>query len=289
MKELHITSLQNAQVKMWRALKDSKGRAAHRLFLAEGDHMAGEALKENFVKTLLVDETAVERYAMHIAAAREKDVDLCLMPEHVLASVCDARTPQGIVAVCALPETKKAMNGSEKLLAALDGVQDPGNVGTILRTLDAAGFDAMLINNKTADPYAPKSVRASMSGLFFTQLCRGTRAEILSALKGTPVIVADMDGENVFTFTSPKDFTLVIGNEANGISNETQSIATHTVKIPMRETQESLFPASSLKMETQLLHPAETFTFTTAISFSRVMKRQNPSTRLSPFTTVAAS
>ena len=65
MKELYISSLQNAQVKTWRALKDGKGRASHRLFLAEGDHMAGEALTEKFVQTLLVDENAQEKYAAH--------------------------------------------------------------------------------------------------------------------------------------------------------------------------------------------------------------------------------
>jgi TrmH family RNA methyltransferase len=84
-----------------------------------------------------------------------------------------------------------------------------------------------------------------MSGLFFTRLCRGTREDILSILKGTPLIVADMDGENVFTFPAPSQFTLAIGNEANGISCETEQAATHTVKIPMKETQESLNAAVS--------------------------------------------
>ena len=73
----------------------------------------------------------------------------------------------------------------------------------------------------------------------------GKKEDILFALQGTPVVVADMDGENVFTFAPPKDFTLVIGNEANGISAQTQEMATHTVKIPMEETQESLNAAVS--------------------------------------------
>ena len=84
-----------------------------------------------------------------------------------------------------------------------------------------------------------------MSGVFFTKICRGKRAEILSVLAETPIIVADMDGENVFDFASPKRFALAIGNEANGISDEVQKAATHTVKIPMRATQESLNAAIS--------------------------------------------
>ena len=118
-------------------------------------------------------------------------------------------------------------------------------MGAILRTANAAGYSQVYLTAECADPYAPKSVRASMSGLFFTKLCRGKREDILSALQGSPIIVADMDGENVFTFSSPKAFTLAIGNEANGISEETQKSATHTVKIPMRETQESLNAAVS--------------------------------------------
>lgn len=243
MKELHITSLQNAQVKAWRALKDSKGRAAQRLFLAEGDHMAGEALKENFVKTLLVDESATERYAMHVNTAREKDVDICLMPEHVLASVCDARTPQGIVAVCRLPETKKALSGTEKMLAALDGVQDPGNVGTILRTLDAAGFDAMLINNKTADPYAPKALRASMGAVFRIPVYCAELPAVLSSLAQTHDLYAGaLDGGPFFDRKRTKQgVCVIIGNEGQGISQAVYAVpGLEKVKLPMVGGAESL-------------------------------------------------
>lgn len=243
MKELHITSLQNAQVKMWRALKDSKGRAAYRLFLAEGDHMAGEALKENFVQTLLVDESATERYAMHISVAREKNVDLCLMPEHVLASVCDARTPQGIVAVCRLPETKKALTGKEKLLAALDGVQDPGNVGTILRTLDAAGFDAMLINARTADPYAPKALRASMGAVFRIPVyCVDLPAALTSLSNSHELYAGALDGGPFFDRERTKDgVCVIIGNEGQGISQQVYAVeGIERVKLPMVGGAESL-------------------------------------------------
>ena len=243
MKELHITSLQNAQVKMWRALKDSKGRAAHRLFLAEGDHMAGEALKENFVQTLLVDETAQERYCAHIKTAREKDVDICFLPEHVLSSVCDARTPQGIVAVCHLPETKKALSGDEKMLAALDGVQDPGNVGTILRTLDAAGFDAMLISNRTADPYAPKALRASMGAVFRIPVYSCDLPQTLTVLSQTHDLYAGaLDGGPFFARKRKKaGACVIIGNEGQGISAQVYAVpGIERVKLPMVGGAESL-------------------------------------------------
>jgi TrmH family RNA methyltransferase len=127
----------------------------------------------------------------------------------------------------------------------LDGVADPGNVGAIIRSANAAGYNEIYLVEGCADPYSPKSVRASMSGIFFTKLYFGAREEILSTLSGTPIVVADMDGENAFTFSAPEVFALAIGNEANGISALVQSAAAHTVKIPMQATQESLNAAVS--------------------------------------------
>ncbi|MBR5232088.1 MAG: RNA methyltransferase [Clostridia bacterium] len=242
MKELHITSLQNAQVKMWRALKDAKGRAAHRLFLAEGDHMTGEALKEGFAQTLLVEESAAERYLVHIEAAKEKDIDVCFLPEHVMASVCDAKTPQGVIAVCRLPETKREFGGELKI-AALDSVQDPGNVGTILRTLDAAGFDALLINTGTADPYAPKALRASMGAVFRIPVYCCDLPGTLSAIVQTHDLYAGaLNGKPYFERKRTKEgVCVIIGNEGKGISQAVYDVqGIERVKLPMVGGAESL-------------------------------------------------
>ena len=123
---------------------------------------------------------------------------------------------------------------------------DPGNVGTILRTCVAAGAeDVFLID--CADPYSPKAVRASMSGVFFAKIRRKSREETLRRLSGVPLIVAEMAGENVFSFLPPVvRFGLVIGNEANGVSERLKASAAHTVKIPMSEKSESLNAGVSL-------------------------------------------
>jgi len=243
MKELHITSLQNAQVKAWRALKESKGRAAHGLFLAEGDHMTGEALKERCVQILLVAENAVDRFAAHLKMARETDTDVCILPEHVLSAICDAKTPQGVAAVCPLPDKSRRMIGNERLLAALDGVQDPGNVGTILRTLDAAGFDALLIDARTADPYAPKALRASMGAIFRIPVYVCDLPERLAELSQTHDLYAGaLDGRPFFERTRKKSGAcVIIGNEGAGISQRVYDVpGIARVKLPMVGGAESL-------------------------------------------------
>ena len=96
-----------------------------------------------------------------------------------------------------------------------------------------------------------------MSGVFFTKLHFGTREEILSVLNGVPVLVADMGGENLFTFTPPSRFALVIGNEGNGVSEQVKSAAYKTIAIPMKSTQESLNAAVSAGIAMYLLAKEE--------------------------------
>ena len=232
-----LTSKNNPLIKETASLKDKKGRKELGLFLVEGRKMVAECKKSPIeIERVFVSES----YAGEIPF---EEGEITRVSDDVFRFLSDEKTPQGILCRARIP--KDSVLPPKGKCIFLDGVADPGNVGAILRTANAAGYSQVYLSAECADPYAPKSVRASMSGLFFTKLCRGTREEILSALKAAPIIVADMAGENVFTFSSPKTFTIAIGNEANGISVETQKSATHTVKIPMRETQESLNAAVS--------------------------------------------
>ena len=95
------------------------------------------------------------------------------------------------------------------------------------------------------DPYSPKAVRASMSGIFFTEIYQGSETEIFSALKGVPLVCADMDGENIFKFRPPEKFCLCIGNEGSGICGDIIKKAEFKVRIPMSESCESLNAAVS--------------------------------------------
>lgn len=232
-----LTSKNNPLIKETAALKDKKARKQQGMFLVEGRKMAVECQRSDFE----IDRVFVaESYDGEIPFTEEQIVRVS---DDVFRFLSDEKSPQGIL--CRIKIPTRALTAPKGKCLLLDGVADPGNVGTIIRTANAAGYEEIYLTEECADPYSPKSVRASMSGLFFTRLCRGAREDVLSILKGTPLIVADMDGENVFTFPAPSQFTLAIGNEANGISCETEQAATHTVKIPMKETQESLNAAVS--------------------------------------------
>ena len=232
-----LTSKNNPLIKDMVALKDKKGRREQGAFLVEGRKMAMECLRSDYeIEKVFV----VEGYDGDLPFETEKIV---YVSEDLLRHISDEKTPQGIVCKVKIPQNTLCAPMGSCLL--LDGVADPGNVGTIIRTANAAGYNEVYLTQDSADPYSPKSVRASMSGVFFTKIYRAERAEILSVLSQIPLLVADMGGGNVFSFTPPKQYVLAIGNEANGISKEVFAQATHTIKIPMRATQESLNAAIS--------------------------------------------
>lgn len=232
-----LTSKNNPLIKETASLKEKKGRKEQGLFLVEGRKMAAECSRS----ALTVERVfAAENYEGELPFP---EALIVRVSEDVFRHLSDEKTPQGVLCRVRIPETPLAKPTGKCLL--LDGVADPGNVGTILRTANAAGYNEVYLTEDCADPYSPKSVRASMSGVFFTKIYRGNRADILSVLEGIPVIVADMAGENVFAFEAPDTFALAIGNEANGISDEVAKRASYTVKIPMQATQESLNAAIS--------------------------------------------
>ena len=161
-----------------------------------------------------------------------------VIADELLRVLSDEKTPQKVICRVKIPQNN--LSAPKNACLILDGVSDPANIGAIIRTANASGYNEIYLTPDCADIYSPKSVRASMSGVFFVKTHIATREEILSLMDGTPIIVADMDGENAFTFTAPKKFALVIGNEGNGVSSIMQQNAEKTVKIPMADTQESL-------------------------------------------------
>lgn len=254
-----ITSLKNPRVLAWKSLKEPKGRKAHEAFLVEGRRMVEEAFDSGFpVSALLLregslpDELLPRLFSLgHSSHAPRGDEALAesplpevppvfRLPEHVFDAICDTRTPQGIAAVLGM----KPRPLSGKRFLALDGLQDPGNVGTILRTADAAGFDGVILSPDCADVFSPKVLRATMGSIFRVGLSfPGSLPERLEQLKkeGFSVLSSQLDGEPFYTRQGVGErLVLVIGNEGNGVSDPVRALATHRLRLPMRGGAESL-------------------------------------------------
>lgn len=231
-----ITSLKNPRVQAWKSLKDRKGRRETGCFLVEGRKSVEEALTSGFVmEALLVQDTLVDGYPV------PEGVSCYALPEHVLAAVCDTKTPQGVAAVMRMQSAK--IPGCR--VVALDGVQDPGNVGTIIRTADAAGLDGVILTDQCADVFSPKVLRATMGSVFHLPI---TVTEDLPALlkdmqqEGACVISSQLEDASPFYAHGGvgERFVLVIGNEGNGVSAPVKALADKRLMLPMRGQAESL-------------------------------------------------
>lgn len=227
-----ITSKSNPTIKEIIKLNDKKYRRETGLYLVEGTKPVSECIAAGGeVEKVICTEKLSENYHNPIVVS-----------EDVFGAISSEKTPQGVIAVVKIPNI--SLNSPQNSCILLDRLQDPGNLGTIIRTANAAGYREIYLINCT-DPYSPKAVRASMSGIFFTEIYQGSEEEILNTLKGLPLISADMYGENIFGFEPPSKFCLCIGNEGSGISDVIKNKSNYKVKIPMSETCESLNAAVS--------------------------------------------
>lgn len=227
-----ISSKANPVIKKIASLAEKKYRKQYGEFIVESIKAVYECLAAGMAVSVIVcTPELAERYP-----------DAVVVTDELFSRISTEKTPQGVLAVVKMPDTSvKPPEGSCLLL---DRLQDPGNVGTVIRTANAAGYtDIYLVN--CADAFSPKAVRASMGGVFHVDIHEGGYESVFSAINGIPLVCADMDGENIFDFTAPEKFCLCIGNEGGGVSDTVSERAEYTVKIPMRETCESLNAAIS--------------------------------------------
>lgn len=226
-----ITSRQNEKIKFIKSLSNKKVRDESGLYVVEGVKIVKEAFKmKQKVKTVVCTEKGLKLLG-------EVDVDTLVVSDDVFSAISDEKSPQGVMAI--IEKTLIPLRSPQGKCLFLDGVSDPNNVGAILRTAAASGYNDVYVAIPSADPYGPKTARVSMSGLFAVNVFEGEREELLSFIN-CPIYVADMNGEDVFSFKSDKTFCLVIGNEGHGISLEVRKKAKKTISIPMQNGIESL-------------------------------------------------
>ena len=227
----YITSLKNNRIKELTKLKDKKNRLLTRTFLVEGYHLVEEAKKHNRLK---------EVYTIN-----EKDdfgVNTYIVTQEIMKKVSNVVTPPGIIGVVNMDSEKVDLSNYHKLLV-LDSLQDPGNLGTLIRTSAALGIDAVIMTSDTVDVYNDKVVRSTQGAIFKTKCIYLDKKEIIAALKANDfdIVVSALKGaKNLNEIIPTKHFAVVIGNEAQGVSSEFIAAATTKVVIPMQNDVESL-------------------------------------------------
>ena len=268
-----ISSKDNEIIKNIRKLKEKKYRDLENAYLIEGIKIVKEAIAENakikqivmcedFTDNVELDKDTLYELARH---------NLIYVTRNIMDSLSDVKTPQGIIGVVEKSkrfaeednDQNKSKNNidaetnmlgnktgiepkvdyTQDIIIALDGVQDPGNLGTIIRTADSANLNQIIISKTSADPYNPKVVRSTMGAIFRVNIIE--TENIVEELKkaqenGFKVMVTALDSSESIYKTEFNKKVIVIGNEANGVSKEVQIIADEKVKIPMLGKTESL-------------------------------------------------
>ncbi len=238
-----ITSLTNDKVKYVEKLKKkSSFRRSEECFVVEGIRMIRE-VPEELRSVLFLTEDALRQYP---------DLsDWCgtveTVTEQVLKRLSDTETPQGMLAVVHFPE-KKTDASKEALYLVLDGLQDPGNVGTLLRTAEAVGVTEVLLSRDTADPFSPKVVRSTMGAIFRVpvRIAESLPEELRTMKKeGVRVLGTHLSGQDFYSTDLTGPVAVLVGNEGNGLTEAVTAEADVLVRIPMEGKIESLNAAVS--------------------------------------------
>ena len=243
-----ISSKDNSLVKHIKRLKEKKYRDEYGEYVVEGLKLIKEAIQENAdIKHIVVcdgcDNSEMIESHLKYEMAR---LDFIYVPQNIFKMISDVENPQGVLAV--IGKTKYTnieadINLSEDIILALDDIQDPGNLGTILRTADSVGLKQILVSKGTADSYNPKVVRSTMGAIFRVNVieCDNLK-ETLKDLqsKDYKVMTTSLKAKKSIYEVHYKKKIIVIGNEANGVSKEILNLADEKVIIPMLGKTESL-------------------------------------------------
>lgn len=242
-----ITSTSNQQIKNLSALiKKSKERKKQKCFVVEGTKMCLEAPKE-----LLAATYVSESFAAGNEALNELDGEYEIIADNVFKAISDTQTPQGIMSIVKMPEysLEDVLDGDRTHLLILESIQDPGNLGTMIRTGEGAGITGVIMNKTTVDIFNPKTVRSTMGSLYRVPFVivddlKATLAELKNS--GINLYAAHLKGKGLYDesdYTKASGF--LIGNEGNGLSDEIAECANTYIKIPMEGQVESLNAAIS--------------------------------------------
>jgi TrmH family RNA methyltransferase len=250
-----VTSGQNKLIKMASSLKQKKYRDELGLFIVEGVRLVEEASKSNWlVETCIYTSEAQKQIRVQeiLAVLQSKQCRIIEVPTMIYEKISDTKEPQGIMAIvrkCAYQLEDVLSINERPLLAVLDEVQDPGNVGTIIRTAAAAGCTGVILTKGCADVFAAKVVRASMGSLFNIPVVEGiTQSEIVLhfAQYSIDILTTSLESSHVYFQADLKQSVAVVfGNEGNGVSKQLLQSSKERIHIPLLGNVESLNVAAS--------------------------------------------
>jgi TrmH family RNA methyltransferase len=244
-----ITSSANDHIKALRKLEQAKDRRASGNFLAEGLKAVGQAFDSNAkIHELLVSpELLVSEYGHSlIERANQQNIPTLELSPSVFATLARKEKPQGIAALIAQKwsdlSTTSAL--SDSFWVALESIQNPGNLGTILRTCDAVGVSGLILLDESTDPYDPSAVKASMGSIFTVPHFRADLSDLTAFLQRSKDLAmigtSDKANSSVFEVTFPSTILLLLGSERQGLSEPYIALCSRMLRIPMEGACDSL-------------------------------------------------
>ena len=245
-----ISSPSNPHLKAIRKLADAKERNSTGTFLAEGLRVVGQAVdsEANIVELLWSDELLISDYGKSLISQLSKNpsIEISELSRDAFESLARKDKPQGIAAVIrqewhSLVKLQAIRNG---VWVALEAVQNPGNLGTILRTCDAVGAKGLILLDHSTDPYDPAAIKASMGAIFTIPIYKSNFDELQYFLKANPNLqtigTSDKANQDCFEYDYPEPLLLMMGSEREGLSQNYMALCQNMISIPMEGQNDSL-------------------------------------------------
>lgn len=239
-----ITSKENSLIKLISALQTSAGkRKENGLFVLEGLRICFDAYDNGIhFDKLIISESAARKYPDDIELLASKSDDGYIIPDELFKRISDTSSPQGIMAVAPIPSKTVSEIDKNGRYIALENIADPGNLGAVSRTAEALGVSGIIISTGSCDPFSPKALRASMGTLLRMPviILENFSNDIRDIGLTTYSCVVDKEAKNINDIAFKRGSMLIIGNEANGITNQTKQNSDFLITIPMSGRAESL-------------------------------------------------
>ena len=240
-----ITSKENKLIKHIIKLKEKKYRKEYNEYIIEGAKIVQEAIQEKAkIKQIIISENAINTDLIlnHLKEELQK-INYIIVPSNIFKLISEVEKPQGVLAIIEKEKQEENIDVNQDIILALDDLQDPGNLGTIIRTADSVGLKQILISKGTTEAYNPKVIRSTMGAIFRVKIieCENLKETLKKLQKNNfKIMVTDLNiDKSIYDIKLQKN-VIIIGNEANGVSEEIKNMADTRAIIPMFGKTESL-------------------------------------------------